>query len=170
MARVIKFNALSQKSIEDAIKQIRDYQNRIDEKMNVFVELMAQRGVGIAQTYVIDYDAIDTETLLNSLHAEPLSISKHEVQWLIKTDCDWACYVEFGTGIVGAFSPHPMAGDHGYEYDKNNHGFYGWLYYKDGAYHWTKGFESRPFMLLTAMDLRESDFIEECARKAFGGR
>lgn len=166
----IKLNVLSQKSIDDALKFIRDYQKEVDRKTNQFVELLAQRGVGIAQAYVIGYDAIDTATLFNSIHAENVSQRQHIAEWLIKTDCDWACYVEFGMGIIGEGSPHPLAGEKDYKYDVNNHGVDGWIYYKDGAYHWTNGYQARPFMLETAMDLRESDIILECARKVWGGR
>lgn len=58
---------------------------------------------------------------------------------------DHADYVEFGTGIVGALSPHPKPD--GWTYDTNGHGSAGWFYY-DAAHklHWTAGVPSRPFM------------------------
>ncbi len=54
-------------------------------------------------------------------------------------------YVEYGTGIEGANSPHPKP--EGWQYDINDHGEAGWIYKgKDGKRHWTAGTESRPFM------------------------
>lgn len=166
----INLNVLSSKSIDDALKYIRNYQKDLDNKVNAFIELVAQRGVGIAQAYIVDLDAIDTATLYNSIHAENVSQQQHIAEWLIKTDCEWACYVEFGTGIIGETFSHPLAGEKDYKYDVNDHGVDGWIYYKDGAFHWTNGFQARPFMLQTAMDLEEKDIILDCARKIWGGR
>ena len=61
---------------------------------------------------------------------------------------DHADYVEFGTGIRGAESPHPKP--NGWSYDVNEHGDDGWVYKgKDGKFHWTAGTRSRPFMYET---------------------
>lgn len=60
---------------------------------------------------------------------------------------------EMGTGVVGLYHPHPMAG--GWKYDQKGHGEKGWWYpceptnpyaylCKDGVYRaWTKGLPSR---------------------------
>ena len=84
---------------------------------------------------------------------------------MVITDCPWAFYVEFGTGIVGANSPHPDTSIANWKYDINQHGDMGWYYFKDGDWHWTKGMPSRPFMYQTSMDLRAR--IESVAREVF---
>jgi len=37
-------------------------------------------------------------------------------------------YIEFGTGIVGAESPHPKSSEFEWHYDINQHGWKGWYY------------------------------------------
>lgn len=59
----------------------------------------------------------------------------------IKTNDEGETYAEFGTGIVGQGSPHTAdyLEKSGWKYDVNEHGEKGWVYFKDGGYHWTKG-------------------------------
>lgn len=73
-------------------------------------------------------------------------------------------YIEYGVGIVGSQNPHPMWGD--WQYDVNQHGDSGWVYYpeteidlaqndviittKNGyKLAWTKGHEAKPFIYRT---------------------
>lgn len=44
----------------------------------------------------------------------------------------------------------------------------GWHYFKDGAWHWTQGMPSRPFMYNTASELRSMNTIADIAREVFG--
>jgi hypothetical protein len=78
---------------------------------------------------------------------------------IIRAGAYYAVYVEFGTGVVGKQSPHPNP--EGWQYDVNDHGDEGWVYYDDesGKFRWTKGFKSRPFMYNTARQLEK-----ECAK------
>lgn len=70
---------------------------------------------------------------------------------------DYAIYVEYGTGMMGANSRHPNP--KGWIYDVNKHGVKGWFYpttaedpnpnkhyYGGQLYGWTRGQASRPFM------------------------
>lgn len=73
---------------------------------------------------------------------------------------NYAVFVEFGTGVMGEESPHPKAGEEGWEYDVGGHGDSGWWYptvegdpnptkklTKQGSWvAWTAGMASRPFM------------------------
>ena len=77
-------------------------------------------------------------------------------------------YVEFGTGIVGSENSHPDTSIVGWKYDTNKHGEKGWHYFKDGAWHWTQGMPSRPFMYNTASELRSMNTIADIAREVFG--
>lgn len=73
----------------------------------------------------------------------------------IRVGTDYAIYVEYGTGIVGSWNPHPKP----WEYDINGHSYKGWYYpttesdpnpykhvYNGQLYGFTRGMESRPFM------------------------
>ena len=88
--------------------------------------------------------------------------------YVIYTDCPWAAYVEFGTGVVGEKSPHPNKSMAGWKYDVNSHGEAGWYYFKDGEWHWTNGMISRPFMYETGQQLRNMGVISRIAKEVFG--
>lgn len=93
--------------------------------------------------------------------------------------CDYAIYVEFGTGIVGSENPHPNPSR--WQYDVNQHGDEGWWYKTDNPYpnqkviktddgetlaH-TRGQESKPFMYKTWLWARRSytNIIKKNVRK-----
>lgn len=78
----------------------------------------------------------------------------------------FAVFVEFGTGVVGARSPHPDLIP-GWGYDSSGHGESGWYYYKeaDGQVHWTQGQPSHPFMYQTGKELRNE--VERIAKEVF---
>ncbi len=68
---------------------------------------------------------------------------KGEVVGRVYTASDHAAYVEFGTGVVGQASAHPVAVKKGFSYAN-----YGWKYTPDNGKHfyWTKGVKARPYM------------------------
>lgn len=74
---------------------------------------------------------------------------------IVSADAGFAAYVEFGTGIVGAGSPHPQASEKGIKYDRNKHGEKGWVYFKDDKFRRTRGQTSKPFMYETAQQISE---------------
>ena len=49
MPKKITINALSKSSIENAIKQLRDYQNDLTYKCQLLAEKLAEKGVEIAR-------------------------------------------------------------------------------------------------------------------------
>ncbi len=61
----------------------------------------------------------------------------------------------YGTGIVGANSPHPNAEN--WRYDVNSHGESGWWYYDENQnkYRWTKGQTANAFVYQTAEYLKK---------------
>ena len=89
---------------------------------------------------------------------------------------EYAMYVEFGTGVVGAEVPHPNTnfGDgtfSNWTYDSAGHGEYGWSYYKNNKWNWTLGQQARPFMYLTWLWIRQAgtQIIQKHINKALGG-
>ena len=69
MAKKITIN-LSQKSIQDAISQIKAYQNELTYKCKLLAEKLAEKGVEIARLQLSDLDAVFTTELISSIHAE----------------------------------------------------------------------------------------------------
>lgn len=58
---------------------------------------------------------------------------------------------EYGTGIVGQENPKEGA----WQYNVNNHEF-GWTYYKDGTFHFTRGFEGFEIYRKTKLEIENN--------------
>lgn len=158
--KVIKFS-LDEESINRAIKEVRAFKKEFERKCNLLVKALTEKGVEIAKMKVKELDAIDTGELHNSIEGFFPSSNVG----IIRAGTLYAVYVEFGTGVVGKGSPHPNPQ---FQYDKNNHGDKGWIYYDErkGVYRWTKGFRSRPFMYNTARELEKQCI--KIAKEVFG--
>lgn len=154
---VIKFK-LEEKDIDRAIQEIKQFKTEFIEKCNRLIEALTDKGVEIAKVEVAQLDAVYTGELMNSIEGY---YSPTANVGIIKAGAYYAAYVEFGTGVVGRASAHPNPGS--WQYDVNNHGDKGWVYYDDETdkFRWTKGFRSRPFMYNTARELER-----QCARIA----
>ena len=147
-------------SIDNTLKQLAEYKKKVDSAPAKLTKSLADKGVQLAQENVSDMGAIDSGALQSSIHAETNGATSAVV-----ADAGHAAFVEFGTGVVGAGSPHPKPGLAGWKYDVNEHGEKGWYYPgKDGKIHWTKGMPSRPFMYDTSIQIR--DYVEPMAKEA----
>lgn len=164
MAKKISFS-LSPSSIQAAIKEVKAYQSDLNRKCELLAQRLAEEGVILAKVKIMQFPAVYTGELLNSIQNEPGAMISNGSRWIIYTGCDWAPFVEFGTGIVGSENPHPDTGLASWKYDTNKHSEAGWHYYKDGEWHWTKGMPSRPFMYETGRDLRK--IVPKIAREVF---
>ena len=174
MPKKITINALSKSSIENAIKQLRAYQNDLTYKCQLLAEKLAENGVEIARVQIADLDAIFTSELLSSIHAEYKGSTKGGSIWSVVAGTDHAMFVEFGTGIVGKQSPYPGGLPDGvsWEYASGKtirqlaDGRYGWFYKDDDGQWWfTEGMPSRPFMYYTSIQLRE--IVVKTAKEVF---
>lgn len=174
MPKKITINALSKSSIENAIKQLRAYQNDLTYKCQLLAEKLAEKGVEIARVQIADIDAIFTSELLSSIHAEYHGSTKGGSVWSVVAGTDHAMFVEFGTGIVGKQSPYPGELPDGvsWEYASGKtirqlaDGRYGWFYKDDDGQWWfTEGMPSRPFMYYTSIQLR--DIVLKTAKEVF---
>lgn len=144
MARRIEIS-LTKKSVDNAIKELRSYQTRVETIMKELVEELVNEGVIMARTYLetaLPRAAIETGELLESIEG---IFNSTTGQGFIKTDSDHAIYVELGTGIF-------VEGE-----AKAKYGDAGWWYYdeKQGRRRWTQGMPPRPFMWETYMYLCE---------------
>ncbi len=152
---------LSESEIDKAIKSIHTHEQEIIRKVKLLVTAISDKGAEIAKVQVRSLGAVDTGKLEASIDGY---FDVERGIGIVKADTPYAVYVEFGTGIVGAESPHPDKGS--YVYDVNKHGEKGWVYHKNGRFYRTKGQPSRPFMYFTARELEQ--IIPEIARKVFG--
>ena len=159
---VIKFK-LNERDIDRAIKEVRKFKKEFLEKCNRLVEELTDYGVEVAKIKVAQLDAVYTGELMNSIEGY---FSPTYGVGIIKAGAYYAAYVEFGTGVVGSQSPHPNP--NGWQYDVNQHGDEGWIYYDDdsGQFRWTRGFKSRPFMYETARQLEKD--CKKISEEVFG--
>jgi hypothetical protein len=144
--------------LNETIRRINEYKVDVERKFNSLLRELTEHGAEIARTEVSAMGAIDTGELESSISGV---FDLNTGVGAIKADSWYAMYVEFGTGIVGANSPHPDA--QGWQYDVNGHGDKGWVYMgDDGNWHWTKGQKSRPFMYNAAKKLLDeaSDIVK----------
>lgn len=159
---------LTTESINRAIQEVRRFQQMLQQSLSDLVEKLLEEGVSIAKMQVAAMGAVDTTELYQSIHVGEF-IPAWGVGW-ITTDCPYAVFVEYGTGIIGAGDPHPGISDEDWNdpiasvngktyagYDSQDHGAAGWVYVddKDGEMHWTQGYYSRPFMYNTLRWLEE---------------
>jgi len=149
--------SLDPASIEHAIQAIIDFRNQLSAAMTELIRTLVDKGVEIARAELIFFwnPAYDTGALSESIASAMLD----ERTGIITTGVVYALFVEYGTGIVGEIQHHPEP--NGYQYDVNGHKLDGWIYKgDDGAFHWTAGMASRPFMYNTLKDLeREAEAI-----------
>jgi hypothetical protein len=163
MAKTVIRCTLDRKEIDRAIKELKQYKQEFIKKCNQLVQELTEYGVDVAKVEVTQLDAVYTGELRNSIEGY---FSPSTGVGIIRAGAYYAVYVEFGTGVVGSQSPHPNP--NGYQYDVNQHGDEGWVYYDDdsGEFRWTKGFKSRPFMYNTARQLEKD--CKKIATEVFG--
>lgn len=133
---------LSTKSVHQARLELERIRNNIPTAMdNARLEL-AQLGRDRAEMFLATSDG--TSTIKGSM-----KVSHGGSSTSLYTDIPWAVYVEYGTGIVGEQSPHPVPETAGWVYDINNHGVAGWWYViRKGAF-WTQGQIGSAFLYTT---------------------
>lgn len=145
---------LSASSINQAISEIRLFQEQLRESIEQLIEALTEEGAKIAKMQIAAFEAVDTGELEHSIQGY---YSPSLGAGFVFTNAYHAMFVEFGTGIVGD-GTYPATTAFGWQYDINNHGEEGWVYRndKDGKYYWTKGYIARPFMLNTFEWLKEA--------------
>ena len=168
MSKKIQFT-LTPESIRKAIIEVETYELELRQKLNELIRRLGEEGADIARMKVAAMDAVFTGQLLDSISQEYIGggyYSQKTGVAIIRAGIWYAAFVEYGTGVVGARSPHPNPD--GWVYDVNGHGESGWVYLSDNdsKLHWTNGVPARPFMYETAKALEE--LCMDIARGMFG--
>ena len=156
---MLKLSAtLSSKSLNDLLKQVGKYREKISGAPEKLVHTLTEQGVSIAKLNASYMNIYDSGELMNGID------SRYDGNTgKIVSEASHSAFCEFGTGVVGKGSQHPDPPP-GWVYDVNEHGEDGWWYYNDqGEKRWTKGMPSRPYMYDTARMLR--NMIEPAAKE-----
>lgn len=171
----IKFG-LSTASVQRAIEELNAYKRWTQEKCDELALELAKRGTFLIRMKITGYDAIDTGALISAV-SYPDQIAPGKYRITLRVDNgrgdNYALFVEYGTGVVGAASSHPQAGEMGWNYASGEKifttkdGRIGWIYpKKDGGFQFTEGQEARPFWYESAKELPE--YIYTAVKKVFG--
>lgn len=141
---------LNTESLNRALKELKAYQKKVDAAGQNLTHSLTEQGVALAQLNASYMSIYDTGELVRGIDSQYQGDKGYVV-----SSAPHSAFAEFGTGIVGATSPHPNPTLAGWKYDVNQHGEEGWWYWKDGEWHWTAGMPSRPYMYDTAQMLRQ---------------
>lgn len=158
---------LSEQSIKDLIREVKKL-NRDFKKMSTAVtneslkDLKKIAKKNVRQT-VGKTGYKPTKELQNSFITRKIQTN---IGVLINTDPNSAA-VEFGTGIPGSKSAHPIAGEVSYQYNLNNHEKE-WQYLgEDGKTHKTEGEIPHRFMYDAILEFKKSGDLQKIGKKAF---
>ena len=157
--KVIKVK-LDPQSIEDAINELNRYKEDLERRVRLLLKEMTDRGAVIAKAKVVEHGIIHDTNLTNSINGFVMGNTG-----FIRVDDQYAVFFEFGTGPMGASSPHP-SGEGTYRSQawytqadgKDMETLYGWTPLGDGVgdtYYLSVGQKSKPFMYDTALKLRD---------------
>lgn len=133
---------LSPQSVQQAIRDLEQVRIGLPRAMDNARLQLAQMGRERAEMFLATSDG--TSTLKGSM-----KVSHGTDYTSLYTDTPWAVYVEYGTGIVGKASPHPVPETAGWVYDINDHGVDGWWYKIGKGVFWTQGQIGSAFLYTT---------------------
>lgn len=165
---------MNPKSIKEAMKAIRDYKMNFRDKVDEFGKALADRCSEEVKIHIRGYNAIDTAHLYNSIEVRKGKPYGSKVKYYVVANCDYACFVEFGTGSRGETRPYPYPLPNGIKWSYNvgktifttKDGRRGWLFpADDGNWYFTEGQPARPFMGQSAVAI--ADEVEWIAHEVF---
>ena len=150
---------LDPESIDIAIKEIRLIQEKLHPAMMHLINQLTEKGVEIAKAELIFFD--DPAYYTGQLSESIEGMTDNDGTGRIFTNCEYAMYVEYGTGYYFDDGNEDGVGRSG----KPMHSMTGWYYFneRDGKRHFTEGMPPRPFMHNTFRDLEQE-------AEAIGGR
>ena len=163
MKTVIKIDLNKSGSLENGIKELKAYKQRIQERTSLLVQKLTDYGAEIARIKIVNMGAFYSGELLSGVsgyYSPTLNAG------FVKVANDHVAFVEFGTGVVGQNNSHKN-GEYlskaawsyasGTKIFTTQDGRVGWIYpTDDGGFRFTEGMASRPFMYETALELEHS--------------
>ena len=154
---------LDPQGVADAIKEIRQYQKDVENKVRLLIQRLTDLGAEIARIKIVSMGAYYSGELLSGVdgyYSPTLNVG------FVRVTSDHVAFVEFGTGVVGQNNPHKN-GEYlsiaawqyavGPKIFTTKDGRVGWIYpTDDGGFRFTEGMKSRPFMYETALELQKN--------------
>lgn len=170
MAKKISIS-LSQKSIQNAINEVRKYQRELIDKNEVFVRRLAELGIPIIDQNIADAEG-DSDKNHNT-YIKINSFGSYSEAKLVVEGSD-LLFIEFGAGLhyngSDGTSPHPKGEEFGYtigSYGKGQGKNDFWFYYADtGEAVMSHGTESTMPVYKASVEIIQN--IRRIAREVFG--
>ena len=94
---------LSPQGVADAIKEIREYQKDVENKVRLLIQRLTDLGAEIARIKIVSMGAYYSGELLSGVdgyYSPTLNVG------FVRVTSDHVAFVEFGTGVVGKNNPH----------------------------------------------------------------
>lgn len=154
--------SLSTRSIEKAKKELHAYKAEIRKKANQIIAELISYGLDVCKSNIAEMNIYDTGNLSRSVS---VYLDESQMRGFIRVNCDYAVFVEFGTGTKGIGTPYigKAMSEIGYKYMGGtkyvtlSDGRIGWFYpADDGTWRFTEGLPSRPFMYETGQEMRRN--------------
>lgn len=163
--------SLSQKSIQNAINEVRKYQKEFIEKNELFVRRLAELGIPVIDQNIAAAQG-DSDKNHNT-YIKINSFGSYSEAKLVVEGSD-LLYIEFGSGIhyngSAGTSPHPKGEEFGYtigSYGKGQGSKDFWFYYADtGEAVMSHGTESTMPVYKASVEIIQN--IRRIAREVFG--
>lgn len=138
------------KDLDRMISNLKNIKSQIDSVPESIIEELLTEGERIMSGNINMSEVADSVTSYVSI------VGKNSAEGYITAEHESAVYLEYGTGIVGVWNPHPEL-PAGWVYDSNEHGYAGWVYWdSSGRKRWTMGLASNQFILKTREELKKT--------------
>lgn len=137
------------------------------EEYKKFLEKYSSKLPQVAENIVKQVSNVGLEDNYTSTTTLPIINTGDKVTGGIKTNNEGETFAEFGTGIIGSNNPHlsEYLAKSGWKYDVNKHGEKGWVYYKDGEFHWSNGIPAQKKFYNASTKMEEQ--FKEIAKEEF---
>lgn len=173
MKKTITIDLKKDNSVKNAIKELKRYKKRVEDRTRKLVQRLTDEGAEIARIKIVNLGAYYSGELLSGVdgyYSPSLNVG------FVRVTSDHVAFVEFGTGVVGQNNPHKN-GEYlskaswsyasGAKIFTTQDGRVGWIYpTDDGGFRFTEGMPSRPFMYETALELQNN--FRRIAKEVFG--
>lgn len=171
MARRIISCTLTEKSLKQAINQLKQYQKEFEDKNEVFVRRLAELGIPIVDENILSARG-DSDKSHNT-YIKISSLKGYSEAQLVVEGKD-ILFIEFGAGIhynvPEGGSPHPKGEEFGYtigSYGKGHGAEDSWYYIDDtGVGHRSHGTQATMPMYKASVEMRQK--VRKIAKEVFG--
>lgn len=170
MSKKIIKCGLSQKSIQNAINQLKSYQNELKNKNELFVQRLAELGIP-----VIDQNIMMAQGDSDKNHNTYIKINRFGSYSQATLVCEGSglLFIEFGAGISyntpAGTSPHPKGEEFGYtigSYGQGKGKNESWVYVADSG-EWVRSYGTQATMPVYKASVEIVQNIRRIAKEVF---